>query len=132
MTYSNELFSNMNCNSKLLMAFSSEGCSLVSPGSSLPPTNPHNNSRALLAGHWHIINLSISQIRTATISITIFSLSHRQFISLFQELSRNRTVQFPCYVHWSGTIMIDIVSDAKKSIYFCTTKSTILFKFTNK
>ena len=55
-------------------------CFLVSPGSTLPPTNSHSSPLALWAGRWQIMNLSPSQIRAATTSVTIFqnTLSHLQ------------------------------------------------------
>ena len=50
-------------------------CSLVSPGSTLPPTNSHRRPRALCAGRWQIMNFSPCQMRAATTSVIIISIS---------------------------------------------------------
>ena len=51
-------FAHIQRDGQFLLTLADERLLLVSPGSTLPPTNSHSSPLALWAGRWQIINLS--------------------------------------------------------------------------
>ena len=59
-------------------------------------------------------------------------LSNYKFIRLLQELCRDRTVQMPCNIHRSGTLMLHIVGCSQIGVCLCATGNTIRFELTDE